>query len=221
LRVTRIRPVARPPGFVAIEVDGARRALLPVEKARELGLEVDRVLDDALAAEIERAGAAEAAYRAAVRLLAAHDRSVQEIMSRLRRKGLRPDVIAEAVGRLEVAGVLHDGRFAERFARARLDRGFGRARILADLAARGVERRVAENAVNTLDPGSAEQRAEQVESLARARASRLRDVPIPTARRRLLGFLMRRGFGGAEAIEAVDTVLREAEHSARAGGLDD
>jgi hypothetical protein len=32
---------------------------------------------------------------------------------------------------------------------------------------------------------------------------------------------MRRGFGGAEAIEAVDTVLREAEHSARAGGLDD
>lgn len=187
--------------------------MLPVEKARELGLEVDRVLDDALAGEVERAGAAEAAYRAAVRLLAVRDRSVQEIMSRLRRKGLRPDVIAEAVGRLEAAGVLHDGRFAERFARARLERGFGRTRILADLAARGVERRVAEDAVNRLEPAPDEQRAADVQSLVRARAERLGDVPIPTARRRLVGFLMRRGFGGSEAIEAVDTVLREADRS--------
>jgi regulatory protein len=208
LRVTRVKPVARPPGFVAIEVDGARLAVLPVEKARAFRLEVGSALDEALAREVERAGAAENSYRAAVRLLAVRDRSSQEILRRLRHKGLPPDAVAEAVGRLEVAGLLDDGRFAERFAHARAERGFGRTRILADLAARGVDRRVAERAVDRLEASGERDDAAEIDRLVRHRIGRMRGLPRPVVERRLVAFLVRRGFSGVEGLRAVRAVLR-------------
>jgi regulatory protein len=209
LRVTRIRPVARPPGFVAIEVDGARLAVLPVEKARDLRLEVGSLLDEAQLREVERAGAAEDAYRAAVRLLAARGRSSHEIMRRLRQKGMPPDAVAEAVGRLEVAGVLDDVRFAEAFAAARAERGFGRTRILAELARRGVDRRVAERAVDRADAGPERDQSADLEELVRRRLTRLRGLPRPVIERRLVAFLVRRGFAGGDGLRAVRAVLEE------------
>jgi regulatory protein len=209
LRVTRIKPVARPPGFVAIEVDGARLAVLPVEKARALRLEVGRALDDALVQEVDRAGAGEAAYLAAVRLLAARGRSSQEVLRRLRRKGFPPDAVAEATGRLEVADILNDTRFAEGFAAARAERGYGRIRILADLASRGVDRRVAERAVDQLEASGERDAAAEIDRLVRNRIVRMRGLPRPVVERRLVAFLARRGFGGADGLRAVRAVLRE------------
>jgi regulatory protein len=209
LRVTRIKPVARPPGFVAIEVDGARLAVLPVEKARALRLEVGCALDDTLLREVERAGAAERAYLAAVRLLAARGRASQEVLRRLRQKGFPPDAVAEAVGRLEVAGVLNDTRYAESFAAARAERGFGRTRILADLASRGVDRRVAERAVDRLEASGERDAAAEIDRLVRNRIGRMRGLPRPVVERRLVAFLVRRGFGGADGLRAVRAVLRE------------
>jgi len=210
--ITRLKPVSRPSGFVAVEVDGARFAVLPVERVRALGLEPGRALDEGLALEVERAGAAEAAYRAAVRLLAARGRSVQEVVNRLRRRGLRPDAVTEAVGRLEVAGWLNDAGFAESFARARAERGFGRSRILADLTGRGVERRMAERAVDAVQPSDVDQR-ELIEALARKRAKQLADVPGPARLRRLVGFLTRRGVGGAESLAVARSVLQEKDEA--------
>jgi regulatory protein len=208
--ITRLKPVSRPSGFVAIEVDGARFAVLPVERAAALRLEPGCEMSDALAREVESAGAAEDAYRAAVRLLAAHGRSVQEMVTRLRRRGLRPDAVAEAVGRLEGAGLMDDVGFAETFARIRTERGYGRVRILADLSARGVERRVAERAVDAATPPEADRRP-AIEALARKRAAQLTHVPAPVRLRRLVGFLGRRGFGGAEALAVAREVVREAD----------
>jgi regulatory protein len=207
--ITRLKPVARPPGFVAIEVDGARFALLPVERATALRLEEGLELPDALAREVERAGAAEDAHRAAIRLLAARDRSVQEVVTRLRRRGLRPDAVAEAVGRLEEAGLLNDASFAESFARARVERGYGRSRILSDLAARGVDRRLAERAVDAVIPSDDDRQG--IEALARKRAARLAGLPEAVRLRRLVGFLSRRGFNGSETLAAARAALRDPD----------
>jgi regulatory protein len=208
--ITRLKPVSRPSGFVAVEVDGTRFALLPAERVAALRLETGRELDDADAAEVERVGAAEDAYRVAVRLLAARGRSVQEILTRLRQRGFRPDAVAEAVGRLETAGWLDDRQFAETFARARAERGFGRARIVADLAARGVERLVAERAADGAT-GSESDGREQIEALARKRAAQLRGLPETVRLRRLVGFLARRGFGGSETLAVARAVLADSE----------
>ncbi|MDH4046223.1 MAG: hypothetical protein OEW06_17385 [Gemmatimonadota bacterium] len=90
MRVTRLKPSARRPGFVTIEADGARLGVLPIEEVKELGLKVELELTDSqeeqLRTRIERG----TAYLAGVRLLAVRGRAVQEVVMRLRRKGLRP-----------------------------------------------------------------------------------------------------------------------------------
>jgi regulatory protein len=128
------------------------------------------------------------------------------VVSRLRRRGLRPDAVTAAVGRLEEAGLLDDAKFAESYARARVERGYGRSRIRSDLAGLGVDRRVAERAVEAV---VLEDRGPEIEALARKRAQVLRDLPEPVRLRRIVGFLARRGFGGAAALAAARAALRE------------
>jgi len=144
-----------------------------------------------------------------VRLLAVRGRSVQEILMRLRRKGLRPDAVDHAVGRLETEGLLDDVVMAREFARSRAERGYGRARILSELSRRGVERRAAERAVAEVGEGDGERR-EQMLSLARKRCGKLRGLERDVAKRRLIGYLARRGYGGSDVWRVVDEALGEA-----------
>lgn len=204
MKITRLKALVRRPGFVAVEVDGARVAVLPVEEVRALGLGTGRILErsehDRLLARAERAKA----YDAAVRLLAIRGRSTQEIIGRLRRKGMRPDAVESAVGRLETDGVLDDARFAREFAHQHHTRGYGPVWILAALSRRGVERHAAERAVAALE---ADTNAEdRVVALARKRAARLRGLAPQTARRRLVGYLRRRGYSADQVLAALRQV---------------
>jgi len=211
MRITALKASSRKPGFLTVEVDGARFALLPVEVVRKLRLEVDRELDDAQGEALRSAAETEHAYQAAVRLLAARSRSVQEMIQRLRRKGLRPDAVDRAVGRLESAGVLDDAEFARAFARSRADRGYGRGRILADLSSKGVERRVAERAADEVLDESEEARLARIERLARKRAGQLEGLAPEAKFRRLVGYLARRGYGGAEVFQVIRGITASAD----------
>jgi regulatory protein len=209
MRITGLKPVGRRPGFVSIDVGGVRMGMLPVEEIRALGVAVGQELDgrgeERLLTALERV----TAYDAAVRLLAVRGRSVQEMISRLRRKGLRPDAVEHAVGRLESEGLLDDAAFAREFARSLAGRGYGRARILADLSAKGVARLVAERVVADVGEDDEEARREMLLALARKRAGRLRGLDRAVAQRRLVGYLARRGYQGGEAWDVVKSVLDE------------
>jgi len=205
VRVTALR-ASRLPGYVAVSVDGARFGLLPIERVRALGLVRGRELDETAAGRLEAAMRAEDAYRAAVRLLAARPRAVGEVMRRLRQKKMTPQAASEAVGRLEAAGLLDDGEFARSFARSRAERGYGPARTLADLAAKGVDRRVAEAAVAEVTAGEGDRMAE-IEELARKRARQMGDLPAGVRTRRIAGYLMRRGYAIRDVRRVLEQVL--------------
>jgi regulatory protein len=203
VHVTALRP-SRTAGYVIVEVDGARVALLPIERVRALGLVRGGELDEVARERLDAAAQAEDAYRAAVRLLAARPQSVQEIIRRLRQKKLPPRAVTEAVGRLEAKGLLDDEEFARSFARARAERGYGPARIRADLAARGVDRRVAEVAAAEVGAGNEAERVARLEALARKRAAQLAGLEPEVRKRRLTGYLLRRGYTGGEVLKVVD-----------------
>ena len=209
MRITALKPAGRKPGFVSIYAGGVRLGVLPAEEIRALGIEVGAEVDgkgeERLLTALERVRA----YDSAVRLLAVRGRSVQEILMRLRRKGLRPDAVDHAVGRLETEGLLDDVVMAREFARSRAERGYGRARILSELSRRGVERRAAERAVAEVGEGDGERR-EQMLSLARKRCGKLRGLERDVAKRRLIGYLARRGYGGSDVWRVVDEALGEA-----------
>jgi regulatory protein len=203
MQITGLKPIVRRPGFVAVEVDGVRSAVLPVERVQALSLGVGQELGEAQAAALESAGEAEKAHEAALRLLAARPRSVRGMRQRLWRKGFAPDAVSEAVGRLEAAGLLDDAEFARSYARARAQRGYGPARILAELARSGVERRVAEDAVGEAGSHDDQTRLEQVRALAAKRSAQLLHLPVETRVRRVAAYLARRGYRGGDVLRAV------------------
>jgi regulatory protein len=146
-----------------------------------------------------------AAKHAALRLLALRDRSRGELVQRLSAR-FPEDVAARVVEDLAAAGYLDDEglarRLAERFAG---ERGFGPARIRAELRRRGLSAETAEAAVGRDDPEALLQRG-----LEAARRHLKRDTgPLDDpSLRRLAGHLERRGFP-AGVIRAIVTLSRQ------------
>ncbi len=74
----------------------------------------------------------------ALRLLGRREHSRSELWHKLARREPEPSVVDRVLDHLEAQGWLSDERFAEIYARQRLDAGFGPLRIRAELEQRGV-----------------------------------------------------------------------------------
>ncbi|HEV3475762.1 MAG TPA: regulatory protein RecX [Actinomycetota bacterium] len=144
----------------------------------------------------------------ALRLLSARSRSRAELRDRLLRAGYHPSEIESAIADLEAVGLVDDERFAREMAAKDRRRGLGRRAGLASLRGKGVDRALAERVTEETQSEDEEKRAIEV---ARARVSRLRGLDPPVARRRLLGFLLRRGYEGETARSAARRVLEEED----------
>lgn len=210
-RITSLESDRRIPGNILVELDGARFTSLPAETVATLGLKVRTELDETQFERLERAADVESAYLVAVRILTAMPRAVQELKRRLRQRGHKASVAAEAVGRLQAAGLLDDEEFAKSFTRTRLARGHGPPRILTDLLSRGVERGLAERSIAHVLEAEEVDPNEKARTLAEKRAAQLGDLPAGTKKRRMLAYLGRRGFRGYEVTEIVDEVLSAVE----------
>ncbi|MGH2662914.1 MAG: RecX family transcriptional regulator [Actinomycetota bacterium] len=107
-------------------------------------------------------------------------------------------------------GLVDDERFAQEVAASMRRRGMGRRAGISALRAKGVAAEVAEVATEEIDQGDEETRAEEV---ARIRLRRLDGLQPEVARRRLLGFLLRRGFDSDAARAATRRVLEEQQEA--------
>jgi len=87
----------------------------------------------------------------AVRLLARREHSAAELRYKLLKRGVDAGDIEYALRNLATRGWQDDRRFAESFATARADRGYGPLRIRAELQQRGLSAQAARTAVDELD----------------------------------------------------------------------
>lgn len=210
-RITSLESDRRIPGNIIVEMDGTRFSSLPADTVASLGLRSDLDLDDDLFERLEHVADVEAAFLVAIRILTAMPRAVQEMKRKLRQRGHKGAVVAEVVERLKTAGLLDDEAFARHFARVRLSRGHGAPRILTDLLSRGVERRLAEHAIDEVLEAEEVDPNEAARVLAEKRSAQLGDLPFDTKKRRMLAYLARRGFRGYEVTEIVDEVIAGIE----------
>lgn len=146
------------------------------------------------------AGAAEAAL---LRLLRGRSLSVAEAHAVLAEHGVEDAgaavIIAEYVGR----GYLGDDALAEQLIHAAVTRqGQSRAAIARLLQSRGIDREVAEAALD-----HAGDDADRARELARHHAASLRSVPVEVAVRRLAGRLQRRGYSASVALSAARSAM--------------
>ncbi|MEA3400014.1 MAG: regulatory protein RecX [Armatimonadota bacterium] len=143
---------------------------------------------------------------AALRLLASRARPREYLTRRLLDKGLARDAVEEVLDDLERAGYIDD----EQYARDRIDELLrqskrGARALTHKLIQEGLPRETAEQLVAERLEG--EDMLQWALEVARERAGRLRGVEPDTARRRLYGYLSRRGFTQGVAFRATDEAL--------------
>lgn len=111
------------------------------------------------------------------------------------------------VGRLVEERYIDDGRFASAFARDKSSiSGWGETKIRYMLSARGIDRETINAALQEIDSGKA---ADRLEKLLANKVRSLKDDP--QRKLKLLRFAMGRGYQYDEAVEVIDSLLKDKD----------
>lgn len=202
--LTGIAPDPRRPDYRLVEVDRGRFASLPAESLAGLELTIGREIPPRVFDRLQELADLEAAHRAALRALARRGHARADLRRRLLQKQHPPAAVDGALARLVEQHLLDDARFAADYAGAKATRGRGPARLIRDLLSQGVDRRIAETAVQAALADAGIDPAETVRALAEKRGRQLAGLPPQVRKRRLTAFLVRRGFPGSEIRAVVE-----------------
>ena len=202
--LTGLAPDPRRPDYRLVEVDRGRFASLPAESLVGLDLVIGREIGPLVLERLQELADLEAAQRAAMRALARRAHARFDLRRRLLQKQHPPAAVDGALERLSALGLLDDVRFARDYSFAKAHRGRGPARLVRDLQAQGVDRRIAEEAVRSSLAAEGVDLTHAIRSLVEKRARQLAGLPAVVRKRRLIAFLARRGFGGAEVRDLVE-----------------
>ena len=151
---------------------------------------------------------ATSAYQYALNLLSARGYSVRNLRRKLDQKGFSPEEAGETIDRLQARGYLDDEKFAQEFARQRLVAGGASTRrVEQDLVRRGISAAVARIATASIVEEEGVEFGESIERLARKKAASLGDLDDLTRRRRVFGFLARKGYDLDEINSALSRIF--------------
>ncbi len=194
---------------ISVFVDGEFAAGVHGDVAAALGLQIGQPVETSQVAAWLAEEEKHRAQDAALAYLGTRARSRTEVRRRLVRAGYEADLIEEVLDSLAQIGYLNDQAFSQAWVAARSQgRIAGRTRLAADLRQRGVAGDVVESALASRDDGEEFGLALQ---LARERSTRQTDADPIVRRRRLAGFLQRRGFSWPICLQVLDQVLGEEE----------
>lgn len=139
------------------------------------------------------------ARASALRLLARREHSRLELSLKLRQRKIESAIIETVLDEYEAEGWLDDDRFADVYARQRMDIGYGPLRILGELQQRGVHR-----TPECLDEMTEEDWCRSA-VLLREKRFGLQDLQNDWDERvRQARFLNRRGFSGSQVERALE-----------------
>ena len=207
MKIVSIEQASGPDDRVRLRLESGEE----VELAREVALTgAVGVGEEVQPARIEELADEDLRWRvrdAALRLLSHRPRTASELRMRLLRKGFAEEPVNACLAELRTKGLVDDAAFAEMFARDRVRLNpRGRHRVVQELRGRGVDGDTAATVVEGV------MRDEETDELALAREAARRWRPRPgeepeRARRRLIGFLARRGFGADAARQVLEEML--------------
>lgn len=206
--VSEVRPDPAKAGCVLVRVRGHKPWRIEEADAAELGLTAGSVLGADAVVRLERAATNCRAGQKLRARLAVRALSRMEAGALLRRAGAEAGYARGVVDRFVELGWIDDARLAANVAGREAARAVGRMRVVARVARRGIDsgeaRRAAEAAVSA-------RRETPLELAMLAARTQVRKLPpgleAEVRRRRVLGFLSRRGFDEHTAREAVAAVL--------------
>ena len=144
----------------------------------------------------------------ALRLLELRGRSVREIRDKLKSKAVSSQDIDSVVSELLSLGLLDDEKFARDWIENRQHfRPTGVVRLRQELFAKGIDREIVDQAVREYKNNANEYPAAL--DLAKRKMKLYRKLDADTARRRLAGFLARRGYEASVVSKVLKELLKE------------
>ncbi len=205
--ITDIRVLQEPPAHCELFLDGELFVVIHAELIVKFGLRVGLAIE---AQVIEKLIAADEVMRAknrAIEFLREEDESPRprprnkwDVAQQLEREEFDARAVETAVAELIGSGHLRDRKFAENWVRRRQKSNpRGKTVLKRELVDKGVDTETAEKVLAEVETADELKLALQ---LARKREKHYQRLPLPTAKRRLYGFLARRGFG-SETIRQV------------------
>lgn len=149
----------------------------------------------------------------AFKLLSYRPRSIKEIRDRLKKKDYSSKVILEVIKSLKRLKFLNDKEFAQMWVESRIKtRPMGRYRLQQELIQKGIDRDLIEK---TLSSYREEGEIKLARELAQRKLGRsYQNLDKITTKRRLYGFLQRRGFS-YDTIQEVMKEVRGAENEGK------
>lgn len=154
------------------------------------------------------------ATKAALRLLKFRARSRHELHGRLSEKEFSEDAVAEAMERIDAWQLLDDADFARQWVEQRsVGKGTTRTLLRRELEAKGVESAQIRQALENVSDEDERARAHELVAhrIQRRENSDLSTMEQRTkVKRRLVGFLQRRGYSSGVALSVVNTEIANA-----------
>ena len=193
MKITAIERATEGSPRLAVFIDGRRAFTVSEDVAARLGLGVGTELGERDVRELEVDSDRQRARESALRLLAVRARSRNELLDRLRRKGIAAGAALEVIDGLEDAGLIDDREFGRLWAEERLRlRPVGPRRLVHELLDKGVARSIIDEIVaETFSEHPEIQVARRaVEKRVRKARGRLGVRQLA----RIRSFLLRRGF---------------------------
>jgi regulatory protein len=140
-----------------------------------------------------------------LQLLSARPRTRSELAKALSKRQVPDAAAAGVLDRFCEVGLIDDEAFANAWVDSRqAGRKLARSALAGALQRRGVERALIDRAIDRVDPD--QERAAAL-ALVTRRLPSVRDLPLATKQRRLLGLLARRGYPAGMAAGVVRDVL--------------
>ena len=153
---------------------------------------------------------------AAFRLLAVRARTAVELRRRLAGKGFAADLAEAVIADLQTDGYQSDADFARQYAQEKWTlAGWAPSRVRRELRAKGVQAELAAEVVTNLFAG--EDLAAGILPRVMRRWQSSQGLPLETRRRRLSGYLQRRGYDWPTIKAVLTAAARADEHGAQEG----
>lgn len=137
-------------------------------------------------------------------LLKFRPRSEKEICLRLRKKKFTTETIDKTLSFLKDKGFINDGDFARAWVEARLKKPFGIRRISQELRLKGIDRPLIDCQIDRIKQAYPEK--EIVSKIVLKKLKAMKGVAPDKIKRRVYGYLLRRGFSPDIVIETLSKI---------------
>lgn len=141
------------------------------------------------------------------RLLKYRNRSEKEIRDKLLKRKFPPEVMDKVIQGLKDNGYIDDLKFAQEWLNFRLKVPFGLKRIIFELKQKGIEEEIIKQVINCSQVNRTQSEALADIAGRRLALMRRREKDKVKLRRKIYGFLLRRGFSPADIMDCLQRLI--------------